>query len=194
MVEVSYALFLESDLKATSRLHSALWFSECFPMCHFISVGNRKCAQPSVRAAFRGVWSQRGAAILRGRREALGHRDKGQTEGRAQSCFLPGKPGTFCSESYYRTELSGCGWAWACCSCRWAIEGQVCRVGVAGRLEALTRGSVSLSGPDWRDHGSFRSCLSTLQVMLSATVLAFYEWSAALMTSLLLRSPVLVFI
>lgn len=90
------------------------------------------------------------------------------------SSFLPCKPGTFCLESYYRTELSGCGWAPGAAAAG-PLKDRCAEVGVAGRLEALTLGSVSLSGCDWRDPGSFRSCLSRLQVMLSEMVLAFYE-------------------
>lgn len=95
-------------------------FQSVFLCAISFQLGTGSASSPLCRHAFRGVWSQQWAAILTGTREALGHRDKGWTEGRVLSCFLPCKLGTFCLESYYRTELSGCGWAPACCSCRWA--------------------------------------------------------------------------
>lgn len=48
MLEIFCALFLERNLKASSRLHSTLWFSEHFPVCYSLEGGHRQSEQPCV--------------------------------------------------------------------------------------------------------------------------------------------------
>lgn len=160
---------MERDIKATSKLHSALWFPAQFPLHCSIRVGNRKSGQPCVPGV-RAVVSVVGGHADR----ATGKRwcgDRGQTGGGLESCFLPRELGIFCLKIDYR--MGGAGQLGSCqgvaaprqaTAARGFIEGKVW--GGSGWKLRGRDSRVSLSGSDWRRHSSFHSSLSCCRAAL----------------------------
>lgn len=143
MLEVFCSIW---DLKAFSRLHSALWFSE-----YFLRAVPFKSKPGSLAAlcAWCAVWSQWWAPVLIGvRGKHCGMKISGWPRGGYGACFLPRKLGTFCLEIYCRMGVTG-----LLSGCTFEVARVWLRLGMLLPVCRFIEGKVCGGGSGWKTRG-----------------------------------------